>query len=191
MRRFSALCVMKTIIYCVILVQVLVFGAAGCGTTLKRQPIIMVSAETAQKNEKGMKPLLSFDIGAEQLQLFGDTTELAAEYALIWRKDTLFQTTSYSRLEDIVVSLDRFKWSNVFLLNSFYGDGCPALYQILSFRPDNTYYLSDEFGNCNEVPRINYRYPIITFTFDKLEYSDHPKAVYSYDGQRYLLVQKK
>jgi len=62
------------------------FGATGYGATLKKQPIIIItSTEAAQKNEKDMSLLLSFDIGTEKLQLFGDTTELAVEYALIWR----------------------------------------------------------------------------------------------------------
>lgn len=182
---------MKTIIYCYILVQAFVFGATGCATALKKQPIIIItSTEAAQKNEKGMSLLLSFDIGTEKLQLFGDTTELAVEYALIWRKDTLFQTTSYAQPENIVISLDTLKWSNTFLLNSYYGDGCAASYQVLSFRPDDTYYMSDEFGNCNEIFRIDYQYPIMTFMFDELE-EYRPKAVYSYDGRRYTLVQIK
>ncbi|MBK8471392.1 MAG: hypothetical protein IPL33_03815 [Sphingobacteriales bacterium] len=52
------------------------------------------------------------------------------------------------------------------MLNSYYGDGCAASYQVLSFRPNDTYYMSDEFGNCDEIFCIDYRYPIMTFTFD-------------------------
>lgn len=96
----------------------------------------------------------------------------------------------YAQPENIVISLDTLKWSNTFLLNSYYGDGCAASYQVLSFRPDDTYYMSDEFGNCNEIFRIDYQYPIMTFMFDELE-EYRPKAVYSYDGRRYTLVQIK
>ncbi|MCC7222900.1 MAG: hypothetical protein IT273_04185 [Chitinophagales bacterium] len=86
---------MKAIIYCSILIRVFVFGATGYGATLKKQLIIITSAETAQKNEKDMSLLLSFDLGKEKLQLLGDTTELAVEYALIWRTfsdDELYPT---------------------------------------------------------------------------------------------------
>ncbi len=116
------------------------------------------------------------------------------QYSLIWKKDTLQKIFCYAEPENFIARIDTLDWHNLFLLLVDGGDGCPAPYRILQFKDNETYFLSDVFGNCEEISRIKYRYPMMSFYFDEFgkanEYPHRPKAKYVYNGQNHALYEK-
>ena len=118
------------------------------------------------------------------------------QYALVWQRDTIQKIFSYAQPTDLLKRIDTLNWHNLFLVNEYAGDGCATPYRILAFsEKKKRYFLSDWFGNCDEVSKIKYDYPKMTFYFaesgSESEYPHRKKAKYVYDGKEFSLKEKK
>lgn len=110
------------------------------------------------------------------------------DYSLVWQKDTIIKIFSYAKPTDFIERLDTLNFYNIFLLADDGGDGCPTVLRLLSFiRDDENYFLSERFGNCEEIDSIRYDYPNINFYFSEFgtlnEYPYREKAIYVYNAE--------
>jgi hypothetical protein len=110
------------------------------------------------------------------------------QYSLVWGKDTIKKIFSYAKPTDFIERLDTLNFRNTFLLADDGGDGCPTVLRLLSFiRDDKHYFLSEPFGNCEEINDIKYDYPNISFYFNghgtPNDYPYREKAKYVYNAE--------
>lgn len=121
--------------------------------------------------------------------------EAALQYSLIWKKDTINQILSYYKPSEFISPIGSLKWQNLFLIQEYGGDGCPSPYRLLAFKDLKKYFLSESFGNCNEIARIKYTYPFIRFYFDQMgtpnEYPYRKKVKYVYDHKKFSFKEEK
>ena len=104
--------------------------------------------------------------------------KVGIEYQVVWQGDTLLECWSYSEANSVVSTLGFLDLMNTFLIKCHNGDGCPFLYQILAIKSDGTYFLSDSFGNCNDIMRITADWPNLAFEFPAtFEFGRKPKKI--------------
>lgn len=65
------------------------------------------------------------------------------------------------------------------------------MYRILQISPNDSFLLTDAFGNCNEVEGLMFRWPKIAFSFPALEEAGRKAVLYVYDSGKRELVERK
>lgn len=142
-------------------------------------------AQTNPKNTKAHFFVLEFaqsDGSSKEDTLW--VSAQSSEYALIWKSDTICSEWSYTSAHEFISSLGALGAKNTFLLQTYQGDGCPTAYRILAFKNEKEYFLSDTFGNCEEVSTVRVQWPEILFRF-RANSTAHRKAqafVYNQKG---------
>lgn len=85
----------------------------------------------------------------------------------------------YGGLSSFISHLGSAGEEDVFLINSYHGDGYPVAYILLQIVDDKRFYLS-EFGNCNSLESMYFDSGKITFHFPELKEAQRTAATYIY-----------
>jgi hypothetical protein len=110
---------------------------------------------------------------------------------VFYRGDTLAEEWRYGGTESFLTPLKALAYRRVFLLQTHAGDGCPSLYKLLILHEETEgYTLTENFGNCNEIQRMEFDFPIIRFYFPALAEANRKKYSYTFDVEK-MKAQKK
>lgn len=106
---------------------------------------------------------------------------------LIWHRDTISTEWTWDSPTNFIASLGPMGFANAFLMKTYAGDGCPFVYRLLEFKDDNHFFLSDSFGNCNEISSVLINWPEIEFQFPDESEIGRKSIRYIYNHNDYTL----
>lgn len=110
------------------------------------------------------------------------------QYYFIYNGDTLASESTFSTLSNSFSSLGVFGFTNTFLLSTYCGDGCPVLYRILVFKEDGTWFVSEQFGNCNWFSDFRVKGGrFLEWTFPAMVEAKRKKVKVVYDAELFIL----
>lgn len=109
------------------------------------------------------------------------------EYYLLWKGDTLTRQFSYDAPVNCITALGALGFGNVWLLRAHMGDGCPFVFQLLTFDDSARAHISEVFGNCNDAARVEMQWPRLSFVFDADPEIGREGLTVRYDVQRFEL----
>lgn len=152
--------------------------------------LTLASVCATAQSAAGRSQLYVLDLPHPGDSTLGDTlflTMLPAEnqFCLIWRGDTLVQEFTWSNPTNIVSSLGPLGVTNAFFMQLYSGDGCPATYQLLTFREDGTPFTSGPFGNCNELASLEVEWPVVRFSFNGMREAHRKKTAFTYNASTF------
>ncbi len=165
----------------------------SCMTKEKKQvsaekQILIDSVSTEGKRNKDSFILLNFTDKQTDTLLVHCTSQ---ECVLLFKKDTITKFWSFASGTKMLRPLDSLGFKNTFLIEIYEGDGCPVVYQILAFKKDASYYISNIFGNCSEITLKRQNKTVLELDFLEEKGMTRKAAKYIYNQNNFLLTQKK
>lgn len=78
---------------------------------------------------------------------------------------------------------------DIFLMNLDHGDGCPVMYAVVHLIGREKVYISEPFGNCNEMISTVFEDKGILFKFPKLEEALRNEVSYLYSFAKKKIIE--
>ncbi len=91
------------------------------------------------------------------------------ECILKLNKKQILSNICYKKSEKFLTPLNNIGLPGWFIIHLSEGDSCPSTYAVLSIKSDNTYFLSQSFGNCNEFDRYQKSGDSLIFQFGSIQ----------------------
>jgi hypothetical protein len=111
------------------------------------------------------------------------------EYKIVWKGEPLAIEWSYEPISTAIAPLTIFGCNNLFLLKANQGEGCPTVYRLLQIKGDG-HWLSDYFGNCNEIAKISIGTEEIEFRFEPQVETRRTRETYRFYKNRYKVEKR-
>lgn len=109
------------------------------------------------------------------------------ECDVYWNDQKITSEYTFDAAVDFFMPIKNDEFPNVFLLPIYNGDGCPVKYKILQIPDKKRYYLSESFGNCDEVNH-SIKKKIMTLQFEGTEAPiNRPTLTYTYHLKKGVL----